>query len=120
MYKNIGLKIQNHCNTPFECKFCKEKNDKKRLITNKTDIWLISETKLDQSFPNQQFQVHGYKMLQRDRDKYVGGMLFHLHENIPSKLLQVNSTLDENEIILLELFTKGLKWLCISVYKAPS
>ena len=90
----------------------------KELITNKTVICLISETKLDQSFPNQQFQVHGYKMFQRDRDTCVGGVLFYLDE--PSKPLQVNSTLDENEVILLEFSTEGLKWLCTGIYKAPS
>ena len=32
----------------------------KELTTNKTDMCLISETKPDQTFPNQQFQIHGY------------------------------------------------------------
>ena len=42
------------------------------LITNKIDICLILETKLDQSFPNQQFQMHGYQIFHRDRNKYSG------------------------------------------------
>ena len=45
-------------------------NEVKELITNKTCICLIPETKLDQSFPNQQFQIHEYKMFQRGRGKY--------------------------------------------------
>ena len=44
----------------------------RELITNKIEICLISETKLDQSFPNQQFQMHGYQMFHRDRNKYSG------------------------------------------------
>ena len=57
----------------------------KELITNKVDICLISDDKFDQSFLNQQCQTHGYKMLQRDRDKYFGGILFYVNENISSK-----------------------------------
>ena len=57
----------------------------KELTTNKTDMCLISETKPDQTFPNQQFQIYGYQMLQKDRDKYGGGVLFYVRENISSK-----------------------------------
>ena len=30
------------------------------IINNNTDILMISETKLDQSFPNDQFHIHGF------------------------------------------------------------
>ena len=33
------------------------------------DICLFSETKLDETFPDHEFQVHGYKMYRRDRSK---------------------------------------------------
>ena len=48
-------------------------------------------------------------MLRRDRDKYGGGILFCVNENIPSKTLYVNSTPDDNGVILLELSIK-LYW----------
>ena len=65
-------------------------------------------------------QIHGYKMLWRDREKHDGGILFYENEKIPSKVLHLNSTHDDNEVILLEFSTKGLKWLCVGAYKAPS
>ena len=89
----------------------------KELITDKIDICLISEIKLDQSFPNLQFQIHGYKMFRRDMDKYGGRTLFGVNENIPSKFLHVNSTPDDNEVTPLEFSIKGLRWLCIGVKK---
>ena len=94
--------------------------EEKEFITNKTDIYLISETKLNQSFPNQQFQIYGYKTFRMDRDKYGGGILFYVNENIPSKVLRLNSTPNDNEVIALEFSIKNLKWLCVSFYKAPS
>ena len=45
------------------------------LTQNKIDICLISETKLDETFPNfQQFKIHDYKKFCRDRDKHGGGV----------------------------------------------
>ena len=81
----------------------------KKLITNKTDISLISETKLDQSFPNQQFQINGYKMFRRGKCKYGGRILFYVNQNIPSKVLNLNSTPDDNEVILMAFSIKSLK-----------
>ena len=52
------------------------------LITNKIDICLIPETKLDQPFPNQQFQIHGFKMFCRGRGKYSA-----VNKTIPSNVL---------------------------------
>ena len=44
--------------------------DFKELVLSDTDICLISETKLDDSFPDQQFDVNGYKMFRKDRNKF--------------------------------------------------
>ena len=43
-------------------------------MRNKIDICLISETKLDETFPNQQFKIHDYKIFCRDRNKHGGGV----------------------------------------------
>ena len=40
--------------------------DFKELVISETDVSLISETKLDDSFPNQQFHVNWYKMFRKD------------------------------------------------------
>ena len=41
----------------------------------KVGICLFPEMKLDETLPNQQFKVHGYKMYLRDRNKHGGGVL---------------------------------------------
>ena len=101
LYKNIGLKIKksiaiSHIKVNS---LRKKMTEVKELITKKTDICLISETKHDQSFPNQQFQIHGYTMFQRERDKYRRVKPFYLNEHIPSKALHLYFITGDNEVI---------------------
>ena len=50
-------------------------------IKNNIDILMISETKLDLSFPNGQFQIHGYSEPYRlDRNGNGGGILVYIRE----------------------------------------
>ena len=47
-------------------------------IIKNFNIFLISKSKLDASFPNNQFKISGYKCFRRDRNKYGGGLMFIL------------------------------------------
>ena len=40
------------------------------LMRNNINISLFSETKLDETLPNQQYKISGYKMFRRDRNKH--------------------------------------------------
>ena len=44
------------------------------LIRN-FDIFLISESKLDDTFPNNQFKIDNYKMFRLDHNRYRGGLV---------------------------------------------
>ena len=90
------------------------------LMRNNIDISLFSETKLDETFPNQQFKISGYKMFRRDRNKHGGGIMFYINENIPCKTVNVEGLPDDCEVTLIELSIKSRKWLCIGLYKPPS
>ena len=58
------------------------------------DILMISETKLDESFPIGQFLIDGYSVPFRlDRNENGGGILLYVRNDIPSKLLSMNSNL---------------------------
>ena len=50
------------------------------LIKGKIDSGLISETKIDESFPNRKFKINGYKIIRRDRDSFGGGLIFDINE----------------------------------------
>ena len=59
------------------------------IIKDNIDILMISETKLDSSFPKGQFQLHGYSEPYRlDRNGYGGGILLYIREDIPSKIIE--------------------------------
>ena len=61
----------------------------KFIIGNNIDIFLISETKLDDSFPTAKFLIKGLSALYRfDRNSKGGGLLFYIREDMPSKILK--------------------------------
>lgn len=57
------------------------------MIKDNIDILLISETKIDTSFPTAQFLIEGFTIYRRDRDANGGGLLLYVREDIPSTLL---------------------------------
>ena len=83
--------------------------DFKELILSDTDICLISETKLDDSFPDQQFHVNGYKMFRKDRNKFGGGLILFVKENIPCKVLNTFRFSEECEIISIDFSISNKK-----------
>ena len=59
------------------------------------DILIISETKLDESFPRGQFLLGGYSVPFRfDRNGNGGGILLYIRGDIPSKLLSMNKSIE--------------------------
>ena len=46
-----------------------------QTVLSRTDIIPLSETKIDDSFPDSQFFAEGFKMYRKDRTKTGGGLL---------------------------------------------
>ena len=90
------------------------------LIKSKLDIFLVSETKIDHSFPNQQFSIAGYKTYRRDRNSFDGGLLFYVNENIPCRELTAEQTDSNFEAIFLKITLRTRKCLIIGLYKPPN
>ena len=51
------------------------------------DIFLISESKLDNTFLINQFAIGGYKVFRRDRKRFESGLILYINENIPLNLV---------------------------------
>ena len=84
------------------------------IIKNNIDILMISETKLDSSFPNVQFQIHGYSEPYRlDRNENGGGILVFIRENIPTKLIDSQMGVER---LFIELNLRRKKWLSCCSY----
>ena len=90
------------------------------LIKDKTDIFSISETKLDGSFPSGQFVIKDYSTPFRlDRNQNGRGLLLYVREDIPCKILREYTPEKPIENLFVEINIRSRKWLlsCSSVQK---
>ena len=84
------------------------------LISGNIDIILISETKLDSSFPGIQFTMEGYSQpYRRDKNDKSGGLLLFVKEGIISKPLK---TKFDGEGMFIEINLRKRKWLLFCGY----
>ena len=78
-------------------------------IKGKVDVLMISETKTDETFPSKQFYIEGFTPPYRlDRNCYGGGILVYVREDIPSKLIEMNSSVESISIELNSRKKSGL------------
>ena len=92
----------------------------KDLVLKKTDICLLTETKIDDSFPNSQFFAEGYRMFRKDRNKNGCSLILYVHEDIPGKLINSYDFKEGSEIIVFKLSISDKKWLLLGNYKPHS
>ena len=90
------------------------------IIQNIFDIFLVCETKIDSSFPNQQFCIPEYRIFRKDRNARGGGLLFYVNQDLNCKVLNKYPTRQDLEILVLELKLSKTNWLVIGAYKPPS
>ena len=83
-------------------------------VKGKVDALMITETKLDDSFPTMQFNIEGYYTFRLDRNEYGGGILLYVRDDIPYKFIpMMNSTI---EAFFIELNLRKTKWLLCCTY----
>ena len=88
----------------------------KFIIVNNIDIFLISETKLNDLFPTAQFLIKGFSATYRfDRNSKGGGLLLYIREDITSKILTYSSNCNI-ETLLVEINLRKKKWLLNDFY----
>ena len=86
------------------------------LIKDTFDIFIVSETKLDSSFPDDQFSIRGYRTVRKDRDRNGGGLLLYISEDIPFDNLTLKNS-NEQEILGITIdrtlmFHQHIKKMC--------
>lgn len=93
----------------------------KHLITGNVDVIVLTETKLDDSYPSSQFLIPGFsKPFRQDRDCNGGGVMIYVRDDIPSKQLISHPFPDKIEGIFVELNFRKSKWLLLGTYHPPS
>ena len=77
---------------------------------------MISETKIDESFPHSQFMIDGFSMPYCYRDAHGGAILVYFRNNITAKLLKLENILSDAEAIFIEMNIKSKKWFLCCTY----
>ena len=81
-------------------------------MTGYVDTLLITESKLDNSFPTAQFQINRFSSHYRlDRNAPGGGILLYDREDLPSKLLKGTEFEGNLEAMFVEINLRKKKWL---------
>ena len=87
------------------------------LVKSKVGILLISETKLDESFPLATFCIPGFSPpFRRDMSANGGGILLYTRNDIPSKELKSFPIPTDTECMFVEINLHKKKWLIANVY----
>ena len=91
------------------------------MIIGTVNCLILTETKLDETFPHAQFFMGGFpKPYRLDCSGNGGGILIYIREDIPSKSLDISPISNEIEIesIFIEINLRNRKWLLAGT--APS
>ena len=75
---------------------------------------MVSETKLDNSFPINQFTIEGFAApFREDRNAHGGGLIIYTREDIPCKRLKPHKLPNNVESIFIEIKVHSNKWLLV-------
>ena len=93
----------------------------KVIIGNYLDVLVIVETKLDPSFPTEQFLIDGYgKPYRLDRNREGGGIIIYIREDIPSKELNNHNFTKNVEGLFIEVNLRKTKFLLFGTYHSKN
>ena len=86
------------------------------LVSNNIDVLLISETKIDNTFPVSQFYVPGYSVPYRiDRTENGGGIMLYVKKHIPCRILSKFTLEKEIESFAIEInLRKVICWSALT------
>ena len=85
----------------------------------KLDYFVLSGTKIDESFPLVLFNIHDYEIRnRRDREKHGGGLIEFVRKGFPTKTMKEYETI-LSETICTEFAVSKKKWFCLSIYRPP-
>ena len=88
----------------------------KEIIGDNIDILLISETKINSTFPVGQFTINPFHIPFRgDRNDKGGRLIKFIRDLIPCRTIKVDFT-PKIETIVIEINLKKRKWLLIALY----
>ena len=89
----------------------------KHVVNRNLDVLILQETKLDDSFPKNQFAMDGYRIPYRlDRNRNGGGVMIYVREDIPSCQLSNHNFTKPIEGLFIEINLRKMKLLLFGTY----
>ncbi|KAK3744231.1 hypothetical protein QZH41_004610 [Actinostola sp. cb2023] len=85
----------------------------------RAQVALLSETKIDSSYPNSQFKIEGYNMYRNDRTKGGGGVLAYFSSRLPSKKLKLPRKFTTIEPLVIESKFGSHDVVVLLIYRPP-
>ena len=86
-------------------------------VMGNVDILMVTETKIDKSFPTRPFIITGFTSAYHfDRTNEGGWILVNITEDIPSKLLNISYIASDIECLGTEVNLRKVKWLTVCSY----
>ena len=88
------------------------------LTENLLDVFFISETKLDNSFPCPQYNIPDYKLYKDDRNEHSEGIMAYTPCDLPHRRREDLERFVEKpvESMVIEMITRRQKWMLICLY----
>ena len=86
------------------------------IFKENVDLLMVSETKVDDSYPTEQFKIEGYsKPIRMDRNCHGGGIMIFSRDGLPCHKLPSQLPSDI-ECTFLEMRVRQSKWLIVGGY----
>ena len=85
----------------------------------KAHIFIMSETKIDRSYPDDQFSLQGYRLYRKDRGKGGGGLIAYFSTAILSKKLKLPKAYKTLEALAVECSIGRREILFLALYRPP-
>ena len=110
MFKHVNVNSFRHKFAPLQ----------EILSQHRVDNFAISESKIDDSFPDAQFAVQGYSIFRQYNTSSSGGIIIYVRSDIPHRrLVNAECYNDGIESVCIELTIGKTKTVFSCVYKYP-
>ena len=89
------------------------------LIKGNVDLLMVSETKVDDTYPTGQFKIEGYsKPIRLDRNRHGGGLIIFSRDDLACHELKSHELPSNVECTFLEMRIRQSKWLIVCGYNS--
>ena len=67
-----------------------------------------------------QFRIHGYKIFRSDCNRFGGGLMLYINQNIPFRLLSNHPIFSNLQLMTTEIHEDKGRCFFLGIYKSPS